>query len=163
MSKRMKLVFTISLLLNIILIGAGAGMFYRFTMEGPVPGDMTPEARHFMARTFQEGRDRVKPLITDIKQKRAAVEEIMVADKFDLDAYKAAVSKMMDSRDAISRERAEIMGEALVDLPLEDRKRLAKHMLDGLSGKKPHRKGYHSKVMEEGRPDGGVPRGPDVR
>lgn len=149
MSKRMKIIFTLSLLLNLVLIGVGAGMFYRFTMEGPVPGDMTPEARHFMARTFQEGRDRVRPLIGDIKEKRKRVEEIMVADEFDLDAYNIAVSEMMASRDKIARKRAEIMGEALVDLPAADRKRLAKHMLDGLTGKRPHRKGFHQKMMED--------------
>lgn len=155
MSKRMKIIFTLSLLLNIVLIGVGGGMFYRFTMQGPVPGDMTPEGRHFMARTFQEGRDRVKPLIADIKQKRAAVEEIMIAEQFDLEAYKVAVSAMMDSRDRISRKRAEIMGEALVDLPHADRQRLAKHMLDGLTGKRPHRKGYHQKFMNEKCPSEG--------
>lgn len=149
MSKRIKIIFTLSLLLNLVLIGIGGGMFYRFTMEGPVPGDMTPEARHFMARTFQEGRDRVRPLIGDIKEKRAKVEKTMIADKFDINAYNAAVAEMMTSRDRIARERAEIMGEALVDLPLEDRKRLAKHMLDGLTGKRPHRKGFHQKMMEE--------------
>ena len=51
MNRRMKLIFTISVLLNIVLIGAGAGMLYRFCQDVPIPGDMSPEARHFANRS----------------------------------------------------------------------------------------------------------------
>jgi len=154
MNRRMKFVFTVSLLLNIVFIGAGAGMLYRFAQEVRIiPGQMSPEARHFIARTFQEGREEVKPLITDVKARRAKVENILTADEFDKKAYDKAVDEMLSSRDKISRKRADIMGRALVDLPAQDRQKFAKRILDGLEGHKPKKGGYHRKMMKDGEKD----------
>lgn len=158
MNRRMKLIFTVSILLNIVFIGVGAGMFYRFCQERiDIPGSMTPEARHFMAMTFQKGRDEVKPLIKDVKEQRKAVEKVITAETFDLEAYKKVTAAMLDTRDDITRKRAEIMGEALVELPLEDRKKFARRVIDGLEGRRPHRGGYHKKMMDKE----GVPRSPE--
>jgi uncharacterized membrane protein len=150
MSKRMKIIFTLSLIANIIFMAVGAGLFYRFVKdEVPIAGDMTPEARHFVARTFQEGREKVKPYFTDIKQQRPKVEAIIIADEFDRAAYDREVDKMLDIRDKISRQRAEVMGDALADLPAVDRQKFAKRALDGLEGRKPHRKGFHQRMMKD--------------
>lgn len=151
MNRRMKLIFTASVLLNIVFVGVGAGMFFRFCQEIPIPGQMSPEARHFIARTFQEGREEIKPLIDEVKKERVKVEAVLTAETFDKKAYDAAVSEMLDSRDAISRKRADIMGRALVDLPAEDRREFAKRILDGLEGQKPRKGGYHGKMMHDGK------------
>lgn len=151
MNRRMKMIFTVSVLLNIVFIGVGAGMFFRFCQEIPIPGQMSPEARHFVARTFQEGRSEIKPLIDEVKADRLKVEAVLTADTFDKKAYDAEVSEMLDSRDAISRKRADIMGRALVDLPPEDRKEFAKRILDGLEGHKPRKGGYHRNMMRDGK------------
>lgn len=152
MSKRMKLVFTISLLLNIVLVGVGAGMLVRMCQDIPIPGQISPEARHFIARTFQQGREEVKPLIDEVKANRRKVEAILIAETFDKKAYDAAVDKMLDSRDKVSRKRADIMGRALVDLPAEDRQKFANRILDGLDGLKPRKGGHHKKMIEESAP-----------
>lgn len=152
MNRRMKMIFTVSVLLNIVFIGVGAGLFFRFCQEEVhIPGQISPEAKHFIARTYQEGREEVKPLIEEVKKDRAKVEAVLTADTFDAEAYKAQVSEMLDSRDAISRKRAEIMGRALVDLPPEDRKEFAKRILDGLEGHKPRKGGYHRNMMRDGK------------
>lgn len=152
MSKRMKVIFTLSLIANILMIAVGAGLFYRFTKDQvPIAGDMSPEARHFVARTFQEGREKVKPLFEQVKQQRPKVEAIILADEFDRAAYDREVDKMLDIRDQISRERASVMGEALADLPQADREKFARRALDGLEGRKPHRKGFHQKYMKDGK------------
>jgi len=138
MSKRIKIIFTLSLLLNVVLLGVGAGVFYRFCHNDiAIPGDLSPEARSFIARTFQEGREKVKPLISEVKARRSKVEDVLTADTFDSKAYNKTVSDMLDTRDKISRQRADIMGKALVDLPVADRKRFANRILDGLEGRKP--------------------------
>ncbi len=151
MNRRMKLIFTASVLLNIVFVGVGVGMFFRFCQEIPIPGQMSPEARHFIARTFQEGREEIKPLIDEDKKDRVKVEAVLTADTFDKKAYDAEVSEMLDSRDAISRKRADIMGRALVDLPAEDRREFAKRILDGLEGQKPRKGGYHRKMIHDGK------------
>ena len=57
MTPRNKLIFTISILLNIVLIAAGLGMLYKFCQYIPIPGTMSPDARAFVARTYQNGRE----------------------------------------------------------------------------------------------------------
>jgi hypothetical protein len=153
LSKRMRVVFTISLVLNVLFIAVGAGLLYKFARDDiRIPPDMSPEARHFMARTFQEGREQVKPLIEQVKERRAVVREIITAEEFDADAYAEAIEPMLDTRDQISRKRAEIMGKALAELPLEDREKFADRILDGLEGRKKHKKGYHHKMLQDGKP-----------
>ncbi len=143
MSKRMKLIFTVSLLLNIILIGVGAGMLFRFCQDIPIPADMSPEARHFVAMTFQNGREQVKPLIDDVKAKRKVVEMLLTADAFDAKAYGKAVDDLLETQAKIARKRADIMEAALQDLPAADRKKFADRILDGLRGGRPRKGGYH--------------------
>lgn len=145
MNRRTKIIFTISLLLNIVLIGAGAGMAYKMHQD-PFPGDMSPQARAFMGKIFEQGRAEVKPLIDETKAKRKIVESILTAETFDRDAYTKAAGDMLDSRDRISRKKAEIMGRALVDVPAADRKEFAGRILDGLEGRKGG-KGRHSGQM----------------
>ena len=153
MSKRMKVVFTLSLMLNIIFIGVGAGLLYRFCQDVPIAGDMSPDARHFVARTFQEGREEAKPLITEVKAHRAIVEKIIMAPNFDKKAYDEEVGKMLDARDKMTRHRANVMGKALSELSQDDREKFAKRALDGLEGRKPHKKGgYGHPDRKDGAP-----------
>ena len=92
-------------------------------------------------------------MIEEVKAQRKAVEAIIMAEKFDRAAYDKAVDSMLDTRDQITRKRAAIMGDALVDLPVADRKKFSKRVLDGLSG---GRKGggYHHKMAKDGQRGG---------
>lgn len=160
MSKKLRLIFTLSLIANVLFVAVGAGLFWRFCKDDvPIAGDMSPEARHFVARTFQEGRERVKPLYENIRAQRPKVEEIITAEKFDKKAYDKEVDKMLDIRDKISRERADVMGQALSDLPQDDREKFAKRALDGLEGKRRGKGGYHHKFIKDGKDEGGPPPG----
>lgn len=150
MNPRMKLIFTVSLLLNIVFVGTAAGMLYRFAQERiDIPGDMTPEARSFMARTFQQGREQIRPMIDKVKKERKDVENVIKAEPFDIKAYEKTTGVLLDTRNDISRKRAEIMGEALADLPQKDRDKFARKIIDGLEGRRPHGGGYHHKMMME--------------
>lgn len=156
MTRRMKLVFTLSFLLNIVLIGAGAGLYYRYHEDGPMPPDMSPKAREFLSGTYKSGREEMKPLIDEIKERRGRVEDILTAETFDRAAYDAAVASLLDQRDVIGRKKADIMGRALADLPAEDRRAFARQIVEGLTGHRSHRR---PQGMEGGQD--GVRRGGD--
>lgn len=151
MSKRMKLVFTASLLLNIVLIGIGAGMLFRFCQDVPIPSDMSPEARHFIARTFQNGREQIKPLIVDVKEQRKKVEALLLAEEFNEKAYNEEVEKLLVAQEKITRKRAEIMGDALLDLPAADRQKFAGRIIEGLEPGRPRKGGYHHKMDKDAK------------
>lgn len=137
MNRRIRVIFTISILLNIVLIAAGVGMFYRFGQGFPMPERMSPEARSFVTSTFKSGHERMKPLIVEVKERRKAVESILMNDNFDRGTYDAAVERLLDTQGRIARTKAEIMGEALNDLSPEDRKEFSQQIIDGLTPGKP--------------------------
>ena len=100
LSKRMRVIFTLSLVLNVLFIAVGAGLLFKFARDDiRIPPNMSPEARHFMARTFQEGREQVKPVMAEVKAQREIVRSIITAEEFDPDAYAKAVEPMLDTRD----------------------------------------------------------------
>lgn len=140
MNPRMKLIFTISVLLNIVFVGVGAGMLYKFCRDVPIPGEMSPDARNFVARTYQKGREEVKPLIDEVKARKKKVESILLADKFDAKAYDAAIDDVLETQGKIARHRADTMSKALAELSADDRKKFSKSILDGLT---PGRRGGH--------------------
>lgn len=155
MSKRMKLIFTVSILLNIVLIGVGAGMFYRYCQDIPIPGTMSPDARNFVARTYQNGREEVKPLITEVKARRQKVEDILESDNFDRKSYDAAVDDLLETQGKIARHRADTMGKALNELSPEDRQKFSKEIINGLTPGRPRHGSKHWKKppLEERRGD----------
>lgn len=150
MNRRMKLIFTISLLLNIVFVGIAAGMYVRMKGDIPMPRDITPEARQFLSSTFEKGRAEVKPLIGIAKEKRKAVESVITAENFDRAAYDAAVKDMIDARDTIARKKADIMGRALVDLSADERQKFAGFILDGLEGRKGGKGRHHHDTPKDG-------------
>ncbi len=144
MNRRMKLIFTVSVLLNIVFVGVAAGMFYKFCQDVRIPADMSPEARSFVARTYQNGREDVKPLITEVKARKKKVESTILADSFDAKAYNDAVDDLLETQQKIMRHRANTMEKALVELSTQDRKKFSKEILDGLTPGKP-KKSHHYK------------------
>lgn len=152
MSKRMKLVFTVSVLLNIVLVAVGAGMLYRYAQGIPIPGTMSPDARNFVARTYQNGREEVKPLITEVKARRKKVETILQSDDFNRKAYDAAVDDLLETQGKIARHRADTMGRALNELSPEDRKKFSKEILVNLSPSRHHRKRAHKAQSQADKP-----------
>lgn len=140
MSKRMRLVFTVSVLLNIVLVAVGAGMLYRYAQDVPIPGTMSPDARNFVARTYQNGREEVKPLIQEVKARRKRVETILQSRDFDRKAYDEAVDDLLETQGRIARHRADTMGRALNDLSAEDRRKFSKEIMINLAPGKLHKK-----------------------
>ncbi len=141
MNPRMKLIFTISILLNIVFIGVGAGMFYKFCQDIPIPGTMSPDARAFVARTYQNGREEVKPLIEEVKARRKTVENILTSDNFERKSYDKAVDDLLDTQGKIMRHRANTMGKALNELSDDDRKKFSKEIINGLTPGRQRHKG----------------------
>lgn len=150
MNKRMKMIFTVSILLNIVFIGVGAGMLFKYCQDIPIPGTMSPDARNFVARTYQNGREAVKPLITEVKARREKVEDILESDNFDRKAYDAAVDELLETQGKIARHRADTMGKALTELSDEDRQKFSKEIINGLTPGRPRHRGGHKDWKRDG-------------
>ncbi len=142
MRRRVKIIFTISVLLNVVLIAMALGTYFRFHRDmPPMPDMLSAQSRQVLSDTFKQGREEIGPLFGNMKAERAKVETILTADDFDAQAYDAAVSQMLDAREAITRKKAEIMGRAMAQLPAQERQKFTGYFLDKLEGRYPHKGG----------------------
>ena len=136
MNGRTRLIFTASILLNLILLGAASTMLWRMCGDRYRIGhELSPAGQATLKSAFRDGRAQIGPLIDDAKAHRAEVEKAITADEFDMETYRTAVQPMLESRAGIGRAKAEIMGRALSELSADDRRLIARRMLDRLEGR----------------------------
>jgi uncharacterized membrane protein len=144
MSRMMKIIFTISILLNLVFIGLGVGMTHKFSRKMPpdikqMQSEISPEARAMMKQRFEEGREGFFAMMREAKQKRDAVEAALAAPEFDAEAYDAAVSDMLSMKANMEKRKAAWMKDMAENLSDEDRQKMAKFLSDKMSGHHPHK------------------------
>jgi len=142
MSKRMRILFTVSVIANVLLLGLLAGMAARNYYEHPwhkTRRELTPETRHLLARAFQHTHREIKPLIEEAHKTREVLVETIAADNFDDAKFKRLAKEMNDLQDEIGRKKADGMLDLIHDLSDEDRKKFSRHLAGALSRQKPPR------------------------
>ncbi len=153
MKKAIKIIFTVSVLLNIALIGVVGGHAFK-KQKGYESHNkfenLSAETRDILEANRQKMRADKKGNWERKKQDREALQKIISADVFNRDEYNDAVGKMLDQRDDMMRSKAATMAEILDSLPQAEREELSKHIMRGLSGQKRHKKYGSCKGREEG-------------
>lgn len=140
MRRRIKIIFTCSVLLNVVLIALVLGTYYRFQRDAsPTPEMLSPQSQEILSNTFRQGREEIGPLFGSMKAERAKVETILRSENFDAAGYDIAVDSMLDARELVTRKKAEIMGRAMVELSAQERQKFAGYFLDKLEGRYPHK------------------------
>ncbi len=173
MNKNMKIVFTASVLLNLLLAGIMAG--YAVKCRSPDPwsaapamAKLSPQGKTLLKDSFDASRATMEQTFRDAKQLREKLNAILQADTFDADAYAAASAALREHQVKIMEQRAKTAGGLAAKLSPEDRRLMA----DWLSGpgrpgwrKGMHRFGPYAKDQpvshprsgEEGRGEGTAP------
>lgn len=146
-AKAIKIAFTVSVLLNIVLIGVFAGSVLKRMGDDPlhaVHAEMSPEARHIVARkmqsAFRDNRDEMKKA----REAKKAVRDILSAEEFDAEAFAAKAKEMHDIRMKMGLRRIGVTQDLAEQLSQEDRKVLANRFATGFRGAK-NRNGERSK------------------
>lgn len=137
MSRGLKIIFTLSVLLNILLIGAGLGWHHKRSHHWPgkdVRSEISEESRAVMKQNFKNAKAQYKPIFEEMREDKKAVQAVLEADEFDEAAYDSAVDELLSTRDKLSRTMSGQAKNFLRDLPPEDRKAMAEHMVQKMSG-----------------------------
>ncbi len=132
MSRRTKILFTLSILLNVLLLGAHAGMMVKRAYDNPwshAYSDLDPESQSIVAREFQVARKDMKQSRDDFRDARKAVTEILEVEILDKDAYEAALEKMQASQQKMMEKKMVMMREIMAKLPPEEREKLSHRMM----------------------------------
>lgn len=157
MSKRLKICFTISIVLNVLLMGSAAGIGYQMMAAGHSwrDVDMSPQTRNLMKNAFEEKRKRIKVVMQKIHDHRGKLQELIVAPEFDPVAFDAAMREWVVFNNSVTDGKVEFVSNLLTQLSQEERRKVSEKFVDILTGNKkhkPHRGGdrkYHKNSQDQ--------------
>ncbi|MCB1531176.1 MAG: periplasmic heavy metal sensor [Rhodospirillales bacterium] len=151
MSRAFKIIFTGSLLLNLVLAGAGVGMAYKMKAHFlPSSQAVSPEIRQKLRQSMEENRAQMQPVFQEMRAGKQELKNIILAEDFDAAAYRKSAGHMLDLKDKIERRRALSMEKVLADLSQAEREKIARRFLDRLGNGPKRPSGYHRKAPPAG-------------
>lgn len=129
MNRNLKIVFTFSLLLNVMLLGAVASWGYRYLADRPVAMEpLKPELSHDIARHMVKARREHENLHQDLKAARQAMNKVMAAQNFSEADFAEAAQKIDQAQQALYKARSEAMLNMAKNMSTEDRQHMARQM-----------------------------------
>ncbi|MCK5384886.1 MAG: periplasmic heavy metal sensor [Alphaproteobacteria bacterium] len=143
MSKLAKIIFTLSLILNVLFLGLVAGRVYH-EANRQRPWDKTkealaPETREVLKTTFKEKKKEIIPLFKDVHKKKEAMKAIIIAPEFDGEAYDALVGEFKELNSKFMEHRSATIKSIFLQLPQEERAKMAHHTVERMLGNFRHR------------------------
>jgi|GEM_PF-3760133 len=145
MNKPVKIVFTVSLILNVLFLGLAAGevFFDDDHHRGHRPWDeakaaLAPDTRDIMKATFKEKKKDIIPLFKDARQKKEAMKVILSASEFDGEAYDELAAELGALKGKFMEHRFAAIKTIFSQLPQEERAKIAGHTVEKMLGKPPH-------------------------
>lgn len=137
MSKKMKIVFTASVLLNVVLAGLAGGSTYKHWRDDNMRRmelEMSPEGRNIVARTMQKAFTEGKPRMDEARAIKKEIKSILSAQQFDADAFEAQAQKLHEVMSDMGHKRIDVTKELASQLSASDRKILAEKFSKGFHG-----------------------------
>ena len=139
MRKSTKIIFTLSILLNVVLIGVvvgGAAKQYKAHHWHKVKADLSPESRNIVARNFRAAHRDMADVRGKAQKVRKDMESIFKAEEFDEAAFDKAVKKMRALKEQMHERKIEAVKELAKSLPQEERKKMAGKLARSMELKK---------------------------
>ncbi len=139
MSDTLKKVLTVSILLNILLLGVLAGFintrlhsdwFYSAAHE------FNPESRHLAARIMRKTRNGLETDIRRLHKTRDDIMKVLQADDFDSLSYEHNADKLRSTQARILDTKLNATKELALALPDKERQYLAGRLAESLGEKR---------------------------
>ncbi len=140
MSKRLKICFTISILLNVLLMGGAAGVGYQMMADHSWHDiDMSPQTRSLMKSAFEEKRKKIKVVMQKIHDHRDKLQALIVAPEFDPVAFDVAMREWVVFNNNVTDGKVTFVSNLLTQLSQEERRKVSEKFVDILTGNKKHK------------------------
>ncbi|MGB4058184.1 MAG: periplasmic heavy metal sensor [Alphaproteobacteria bacterium] len=157
MSKKLKVLFTLSILANILLAGSLCGMIFDKKNDMPwqqLKEGLSPEGQNLVTKMFQDLWKSNSSVMRQSMDNRKYLAAVISADKFDPEKYDEAVKRMRGVQDLITKNKVKSTKELLMSLSDEDRKKLAEHVANSFARKSGHsNKSPHDQPPKPGEDD----------
>lgn len=133
MNGKMKTLFTISVVLNVLLIATHVGMFVKnHNKDRGWKGythELSEETRSKVRASFQESKEEFKQHMQQVKDMRAELDEVLQKEEFDRDAFMGVSDRMHELFGDMMSKKVEKLADLLADVPVEERSALAKKFM----------------------------------
>lgn len=151
MKRGIRIIFTASLLLNMLLLGVVGGHVYMQWQAHPwqdVREDLSPEARNKAARIFQSAFRKIREVGDGARKARAELVKTLSAETFDPKAFDRDAMKLAEARAEITTLKIEATKEVAEVLDAQERAKMARRMTDIIGG------GWEKRVHRDRKPMG---------
>ncbi|MBI4522379.1 MAG: periplasmic heavy metal sensor [Deltaproteobacteria bacterium] len=133
MNKKLKTVFLLSIIVNLLLVGVLFGRWpHRFYASSPreerfrMEIEKLPEpARTRFREKLDKLRDTGDPIRVEMRQARDEAIRLLVAEPFDQRAYDRQVTKINELRMAMAKRMSEDIRDVIKGLPTDQRNAVA--------------------------------------
>lgn len=153
MSNKIRVIFTLSVMLNVLFIGIGASAVYKKHQHKQqiyskkIPQGVSEQAREIMKNTHKQARSENKEIIQNAMQNRKDMMQIIASDDFDPQAYDEMVDKMMKDQKLLAQKKGEFVKSMMEQMNTDDRKALAHKMSGLIGGERPRRHNNRDKMQ----------------
>lgn len=144
MSQKIKIIFTLSIILNVILFGVTTGGFIHKWQYSPwkhAREELAPESRHLVARSFQQAHKDMKSTFDKSKKLRNDLRNILAAEDFDEEKFEKTMHDIHSIHEKMMERKIEMMKELAAELPPEERAKLAGKFMRPYGGRGYKREG----------------------
>lgn len=129
MNRRLKIIFTLSVLLNVLLIGVVAGSCYkRMDRSYGFSETRDPQLNNKIAKAMAASRKEQEAVHKQMKDAKGDLVKVLAASVFSEDDFKAASEKVYEAQGAVFKARNEATLKMARDMSPEERKEMAEHM-----------------------------------
>ncbi len=132
-----KMMFTLSIFVNLLLVGVIGGHLARKAQHHTFwqEDNISVEARALLKEKMKGKFSEIKPLFQAMRDTKNDMEQILAAPEFDEAAFYIFAGRMSDLHVQITQKRLELTMEIVKELSPEDRKALASHLASKLTGR----------------------------
>ncbi len=129
MNRRLKIVFTLSVLLNVLLIGVVAGAAYKRMDDRHVSTQLRdPGMSSKMARAMLEARKGQKETYQQMREARQELGKILSDPDFNEEKFIAASEKVNQAQEALFKARSAATLKIAKESSVEERQEMVRHM-----------------------------------
>jgi uncharacterized membrane protein len=134
MKKCTKTLFTLSVVLNFLLLGALAGVGIKEWRHDPwhmAKNEMSPESRDMVKESFQKMHADMKPLFADMRRSREQMREILRQEQFNAARFDEVSAHLRTLRQQMGDRMSAVTKDMVAVMPPQDRQQMADHFVMG--------------------------------
>ncbi len=143
MKKNVKILFTLSVLLNVAFLGAAGGMAYHEWQKSPwhkvrndmAKNDVSPQSQDMLKQRFGKMHQEMEPLFAEMRKNREEMRVLLQKRDFDAVRFDLVTQNYRKLRRLMGEQMSDVTKQLAAQLPAQDRQKMADQFVQGFGWK----------------------------